>query len=130
MSKPHSVAESNTRATGVSLRLASAGQVRGDLTPAGQRAGADSGDPQLGVLSVDTAGNGAVGVWECTPGGWPVKDRTDTEVCHILAGRATITDGATGTTHPIGPGDLLVLPAGWSGRWDVSETVRKVYAIY
>jgi len=27
-------------------------------------------------------------------------------------------------------GDLIILPPGWSGRWDVLETVRKVYAIY
>jgi uncharacterized protein len=26
--------------------------------------------------------------------------------------------------------DLLVLPVGWTGRWDVTETLRKVYAIF
>jgi uncharacterized protein len=23
-----------------------------------------------------------------------------------------------------------ILPPGWTGRWDVTETVRKVYVIY
>lgn len=100
------------------------------LTAAGQRPGADAGDPQLHVLSVapDAAGN--IGVWQCTPGGWPVVDRPDTEVAYILSGAATITDDATGTKHEVSPGAFLVLPVGWTGRWDVTETVRKVYAIY
>lgn len=112
------------------LVLTPAAAVTGDLAPAGQRPGADQGDPQLGVHVIDTNGNGNVGVWECEPGGWPVVDRPDTEACYILAGTATITDDATGTVHQIGAGDFLMLPVGWSGRWDVQETIRKVYAIY
>ena len=113
-----------------SLILAPSADVTGPLAAAGQRAGADSGDPQLGVLVVapDAAGN--TGVWECRPGGWPVVDRPDTEVCYVLSGAATLTDDATGTTHELRAGDFLVLPVGWSGRWDVTETLRKVYAIY
>ena len=30
----------------------------------------------------------------------------------------------------IGAGDLVILPKGWNGRWDVSETVRKIFAVY
>ncbi|MEU1321077.1 cupin domain-containing protein [Streptomyces tibetensis] len=26
-------------------------------------------------------------------------------------------------------GDVVVQPKGWSGRWDVRETIRKVYSI-
>jgi uncharacterized cupin superfamily protein len=100
------------------------------LTPAGPRPGADRGDPQLRTLPVAPELGSSVGVWECRPGGWPVVDRPDTEVAYILAGAATITDDATGVEHRITAGDLLVLPPGWSGRWDVTETLRKVYAIY
>ena len=28
-----------------------------------------------------------------------------------------------------GEGDVFVLPKGWSGRWDVTETVRKLYIL-
>jgi uncharacterized cupin superfamily protein len=105
-------------------------EIQGDLPAAGQRAGADSGDPQLGVLTVAKNVSGNIGVWECQPGGWPVVDRPDTEVAHILAGRATITDSTTGTAHQVEAGDLIVLPRGWTGRWDVTETVRKIYVIY
>lgn len=107
-------------------------QVRGDaeLVSAGQRQGADTGDPQLRVAKVAEGAPGSIGVWECQPGGWPIVDRPDTEVAHILSGRATITDDETSESIDIGAGDLLVLPRGWSGRWDVLETLRKIYVIY
>jgi uncharacterized cupin superfamily protein len=101
-----------------------------DLAAAGQRAGADSGDPQIAVQTAETTATGNIGVWECRPGGWPVIDRPDTEVAYILSGAATITDDTTGVAHDVTAGDLVILPPGWTGRWDVTETVRKVYAIY
>ena len=106
------------------------GAVQGELTPASRRAGADSGDPQLKTLPLDAAPGVLTGVWECQPGGWPVVDRTDTEVCYILSGRAVLTDTKTGETTEIAGGSFLVLPKGWSGRWDVIEPVRKIYAIF
>lgn len=100
------------------------------LTPHGQRAGADSGDPQIAIRTLAPAAAGNLGIWECQPGGWPVVNRPDTEFTYIVAGRARLTDAATGETREIGAGDLVILPPGWTGRWDVIEAVRKVYAIY
>jgi uncharacterized cupin superfamily protein len=40
---------------------------------------------------------------------------------------ATTEDGAT---VELRPGVSLVAPAGWRGRWDVRETVRKTYVIW
>src|SRR5690625_706135 len=101
-----------------------------DLQPAGQRAGADSGDPQLRVMKLAPQAQGNLGVWECQPGGWPVVDRQDTEFAYILSDKAVLTDDKTGDKTEIGAGDLVILPVGWTGRWDVLETVRKIYAIY
>jgi uncharacterized cupin superfamily protein len=98
------------------------------LAPAGQRAGADSGDPQVSTAGISDRDGVKVGVWECTPGGWPVVNRPDCEVAHILKGKATITD-ASGETRELTAGSVIVLPKGWTGRWDVHETVRKIYAI-
>ena len=100
------------------------------LPTAGQRAGADSGDPQLGMQTLHPEASGNTGIWECQPGGWPVLDRPDTEFTYIISGRAKLTDEATGIVTEITGGDLVILPPGWTGRWDVIETVRKVYAIY
>jgi uncharacterized cupin superfamily protein len=106
-----------------------AATVTGPLVPKGQRPGADSGDPQISALAFDTPGDVRVGVWECEPGAWPVVDRPDTETCYILRGRATITDGETGHHYEVSAGDVIVQPRGWSGRWQVTETIRKVYSI-
>ncbi len=100
------------------------------LNPAGQRAGADKGDPQLGVQTLAPEAVGNLGVWECQPGGWPVIERPDTEFCYIISGKALLTDSSSGEVIEVTGGDLIILPPGWTGRWDVLETVRKVYAIY
>jgi uncharacterized cupin superfamily protein len=99
------------------------------LEPRGQRPGADAGDPQISVRSFDGGPDVRAGIWEAEPGGWPVVDREDTETCYILSGRATITDAATGATYDVRAGDVIIQQRGWSGRWDVTETIRKVYSI-
>ena len=68
------------------------------------------------------------GVWECTPGGWAIVDRPTTETMLLLAGQARITP-ADGEPVELEEGDVFVLPKGWSGRWDVLETVRKLYVL-
>jgi uncharacterized protein len=97
--------------------------------PIGPRAGADSGDPQVSLVEFHSDGVTDVGIWECTPGGWHIEDRPDTEVVHILAGRVRMTDDTDGSTREIGPGEVMVLPKGWSGRWDILETTRKLYVV-
>lgn len=102
--------------------------VHGALEDWGPRVGADAGEPQTSgrVLHRSADGRTEVGVWQCTPGGWSVTDRPDTETVHLLAGRARLSD-AGGGSRELGAGDAAVLPAGWSGRWDILETVRKLY---
>ena len=112
-----------TRAISVSAEFLGAG-----LEPYGPRVGADVGAPETSgrVLHTSADGRIEVGIWECTPGGWAIEDRPNTETVTILRGRATITD-ADGTVHDLAPGTSLTLPLGWSGRWDIDETIRKVY---
>jgi uncharacterized cupin superfamily protein len=106
------------------------GILDGPLEDWGPRAGADSGDPMTSGTIVQARGDGLpeVGVWECTPGGWPIQDRGDTETALLLSGRARLTN-ADGSSVELGPGEGVVLPRGWSGRWDILETVRKVYVV-
>ena len=104
------------------------GATQMQLDPAGQRAGADSGDPQISVKEISNAEGISVGVWECEPGGWPVVNRGDTEVATILSGAGRITD-EDGKVTRIGAGSVVTLPKGWTGRWDIEETTRKVYVI-
>ena len=105
------------------------GAVTGPLEPRGQRDGADSGDPQISWNAFDSSDDVKVGVWEAAPGGWPIVDRENTETCYIVSGRATITDDETGQNTEISAGHVITFPTGWSGRWDVTETIRKVSCI-
>ncbi len=100
----------------------------GELEPLGPRAGADSGDPQTGGITFFSGHGVEVGVWECTPGGWAIVDRTTTETMLLLGGTVTITP-ADGEPVELGEGDVFVLPKGWSGRWDITDTVRKLYVL-
>ncbi|WP_037605233.1 cupin domain-containing protein [Streptacidiphilus rugosus] len=82
---------------------------------------------QEAALTVWTAPEGVeAGIWEATPGRFTATREGYHEICQILAGRATLTpDG--GAPVEIGPGDTLVTPAGWSGVWEIHETLRKTY---
>ncbi len=95
---------------------------------AGPRVGADVGEPLTRFAELFTAQGTEVGVWSCTPGGWSILDRPDTEIVLILSGSALIT-GENGTATKVAEGDLFVLPKGWSGRWDIIEDVKKLYVI-
>jgi uncharacterized protein len=119
-------------AASTTLRLfsAPAAEIDADLQDWGPRQGADSGQPRMsGRILFATADDSVeVGVWACTPGGWAIVERADTETERILSGLARLTDVA-GTSVDLGPGDVLVLPKGWSGRRDILEPVRKLYVL-
>jgi uncharacterized protein len=68
------------------------------------------------------------GIWEAEPGCWTV-DYTENEFCQILAGRSVLRD-ADGRERLVEAGDNFVIPAGFSGQWEVLETTRKIYVIY
>ena len=105
-----------------------AAELDGKLADWGPRIGADSGSPMMSGRIFHDADGFQVGVWECTPGGWAIDNRPDSESVRILSGRARLT-GIDGGAVELGPDNVLVLPKGWSGRWDILETVRKVYAV-
>ncbi len=81
------------------------------------------------LLWTSADGSTKIGVWECTPGRF-TADRTKAgEYCHILSGRASVSDADGSNTREVGPGDLLVLPQGWTGEWVIHEQVRKLFVI-
>jgi uncharacterized cupin superfamily protein len=67
------------------------------------------------------------GIWECNEGRFTSDRSAFAEVCFIISGRADIVSDANGETKTVGAGDLFVLPRGWTGTWEIHETVRKIY---
>ena len=73
-------------------------------------------------------GTASAGIWQCEPGPshWVLDIN---EVIYLVAGRMTVTpDG--GESKEIGVGDIAVFPLGWSGTWEIHETVRKIYSMF
>lgn len=93
------------------------------------KATAVAGSPSEATLVLTSEERGvSTGVWECSPGTF-AKDATSyTEVCHLLSGRS-ILRGDDGTVVEAGPGDVIVFQPGWTGTWEVVETVRKVWCV-
>jgi uncharacterized protein len=79
-------------------------------------------------LEVWVDGEKSAGIWQCTPGPshWV---HNENEVIYVLSGRMTVTPEG-GKPTEIGAGDVAVFPLGWTGIWDIHETVRKVYSIF
>ena len=89
-----------------------------------------AGDPQLTVWNhyTESTAQFFAGVWAATPGRWIVR-YSEHEFCHLLAGRVVITSDS-GERSEFGAGDSFVVPAGFTGTWEVITHCRKLYAIF
>jgi len=68
------------------------------------------------------------GIWEAQPGKWRVVF-TESEFCHLVAGVIVVT-GDDGSQRTFRAGDAFVLPAGFTGTWEIVEPAKKLYAYY
>ena len=98
------------------------------LTDAGRFPGAEPGSAHTAELVLYGDARMESGIWEVTPGVFDAAHGAYVEFMHFVAGEATIT-AADGAVHEVRPGVALTVPPGWRGRWEVRETVRKVYVI-
>lgn len=78
---------------------------------------------------VDGLATAEAGFWECNEGRFTADRTAFAEVCFIISGRADIVSDAGAETQTVGPGDLFVLPRGWTGTWEIHEAIRKVYVM-
>ncbi|MFN8020110.1 MAG: cupin domain-containing protein [Acidimicrobiales bacterium] len=74
-----------------------------------------------------TEGELEIGIWECTPGALAGPLVDEDEAMFMVAGRATVHHD--GGTFDLAPGTLWTTPPQWPCRWDVHQTVRKMYVI-
>ena len=87
-----------------------------------------SGAPYESWQVIHDDGRVEIGVWEVTPGSFRGTKESVYESMHFVAGAGTITS-EDGAVTEIGPGVVMFCPDGWSGVWDVRETIRKTYTI-
>lgn len=86
-----------------------------------------SGDPQFTTWNLEDRDGLYCGLWQATPGKWRISYE-EWEYIRILEGRSVIT-ADDGTEYPLGPGDSFILRPGFSGTWEVMETILKEYVI-
>lgn len=99
------------------------------LTPKGPRKNPDVGAPHDASRKLGQMGILRSGSWWCAEGGWPSPNqRATTEIFHVVSGHGCLTD-VDGARHFFGPGDTVVLPKGWTGRWDVLEPIHKIWFV-
>jgi uncharacterized cupin superfamily protein len=99
------------------------------LTSSGPREGATAGTPEESALEIYSDDRVQLGVWECTPGEFPTEKKGISEHMHILAGDATL-HGDDGSAVELGPGVSIVAPDGFTGRWEIRSTIRKIYTVW
>ncbi len=89
-----------------------------------------AGEPAISgkVLWIAADHRFASGLWECSPGtvgGTFLFNEVDV----ILAGRMTV-QGEDGMTFAVGAGDHAMWPQGWTGNWEVHDTLRKAFVMW
>jgi len=90
-----------------------------------------SGSPsETGAMHYEAAkGKFLVGTWECTPYAEILSYPESSEFCVVLSGRVALT-GADGVVHEFRAGDCYIVPKGFEGRFEVFETLRKIYVLF
>jgi uncharacterized cupin superfamily protein len=88
------------------------------------------GDPEQSVRNHygSPCGQFSAGVWEGAIGQWNIN-YTEHEYCEILQGVSVLRDQG-GNAKTLRAGDRFVIPAGFSGTWEVLEPCRKVYVMF
>jgi uncharacterized cupin superfamily protein len=89
-----------------------------------------AGAPELQVRNffTDTTQQFFAGRWSATRGKWRVR-YTENELCVLTAGTVVI-ESVSGERNTFHSGDAFVVPAGFSGTWEVVEDCAKIYAIF
>ncbi len=81
------------------------------------------------VADVPAGGRLYTGVWRCEPGHWRIAfGPREHELFTVLQGRCRV-HADDGGFQEAGPGEALFIPAGFSGSFEVLETLTKTYAI-
>jgi uncharacterized cupin superfamily protein len=89
------------------------------------------GNPRRQTWNVftDAGGQMRCGLWSCEPGAWRIAFAADKdEFFHVIQGRVRLHD-EHGRIVEIGPGEAAVIPAGFTGVFEVVEAVRKHYVV-
>lgn len=69
------------------------------------------------------------GTWECEEGLSRWEFLTRGEIIHVVAGSMTVHEDG-GEPETVAAGDTAYFPVGWTGVWNVTERLRKVFVVF
>ena len=85
---------------------------------------------ELGAIHTERSdGALVIGTWQSTPYAEMLSYPGGTEYSVILSGKVAITN-PDGSVETFGAGESYILPAGTEVRFEVLETMRKVYVLF
>ena len=89
-----------------------------------------AGELQMRVATLFQGKELHVSVFESTPAKTDHRKRpTDgDEFVYVVSGKLTLTE-PSGTRHEYRPGDALVVPAGYSGTWEMQGNYREIAVV-
>jgi len=96
--------------------------------PAADRLIAGSPRQQVRNYFSDATQQFHTGVWSSTRGKWRIQ-YSESEFCALTRGRVAL-ENLDGERWEFGPGEGFVVPAGFTGTWEVIEDCTKFYAIF
>jgi uncharacterized cupin superfamily protein len=67
-----------------------------------------------------------LGFWECSPGSFRTARDGVNEVILVLEGKGTLVSDSGECVHHQA-GDMVLIPNGWSGVWEIREHFKKQY---
>lgn len=86
------------------------------------------GKPAASTLVLEDAPSHQIGLWRVSTGGFSTDHTGYLEFVHIIEGRGRLID-ENGLVTELFAGVTVVMPRGWKGQWDVTETLTKAYTI-
>ncbi|WP_194839961.1 cupin domain-containing protein [Aeromicrobium yanjiei] len=86
------------------------------------------GEPLFSTIRTVEQGAVTAGFWRCTPGRFQASRTGSDEVFTVIRGAGrVIADGSDAVQ--LAPGVVVVIRSGWSGVWEIDETIEKAFII-
>jgi len=79
------------------------------------------------VVMLDTPAH-TMGLWKVTPGAFETNHAGYIEFIHVISGTGRLVSEA-GVITELKAGTTSLMPEDWKGRWEVDETLTKVFTI-
>jgi uncharacterized cupin superfamily protein len=86
------------------------------------------GKPTANTLVLEDAPSHQIGLWRVSTGGFSTDHTGYLEFVQIIEGRGRLID-ENGLVTELSAGVTVVMPRGWKGQWDITETLTKAYTI-